>query len=246
MSQNEVALITGATRGIGRAVALRLAELGFRTALVSRNKAELAKVVEQCKLLGSDSRGYVCDLEDLTSLDQLVAGIVTDFGRLDVVVSAAGICEEAPVEEIAFDSVERSMRINFLSPSKLILAAVPYIVEATKANRRAAIIGIGSVAAFGAYRTGAAYCPSKAALHSFFDALQQNLCDKNVIVSIIHPGVVDTDMHSQDKRFEKDAMLQADDIADTIEDIFRSSSRACPFSITLRPRSNPRRKRSDL
>lgn len=185
----KVALVTGAGSGIGRAVALRLAEEGAAVAVTSRSRAH---VDETCALVeraaGSRPFGLVLDLRERTSIDDGVSAVAERFGRIDIVSSNAGLDnpEEPPVAETDDAVWDETFAVNVRGVFQLYRAAIPVLADG------GSIVTMGSANSLVARPNAAAYCASKAALLMFTRALALELAPRRIRVNCICPGVVDT------------------------------------------------------
>jgi NAD(P)-dependent dehydrogenase (short-subunit alcohol dehydrogenase family) len=181
----KVALVTGAGSGIGRAVAIRLAEEGARVVVTSRTEAH---VRETCALIGDDAVGCVLDLRDRESIDGAVARVTDAYARLDVLVCVAGVDQpsEPPVAETTDEEWEEVFAVNVTGVFRLCRAVLPILPES------ASIVTIGSANGIAPRPNAAAYCASKAALLMFTRALALELAPRGIRANCVCPGVVDT------------------------------------------------------
>jgi short-subunit dehydrogenase len=181
-------LVTGASSGIGAALAERLAARGAVVGLVARRAAELEAVLARCREHAPDSMMWSVDLADLAAVDALAQSVDADFGPLDVLVNNAGMPKRRGVLEIDADTVERVMHLNYTSPVRLTLGLLPGMV----ARGSGLIVNVSSVAATLSSPGEGAYDASKAALAVFSEAMAIDLWDTGVKVTTVYPGVVDT------------------------------------------------------
>lgn len=184
-----VALITGASGGIGRAIALKLASLGMNLALCGRRKDKLAEVSEETGR-PQDMLLITGDLTDEAHLAECVRMTVERFGKLDVLVNNAGMALNCPFEETSTDAFDQIMTINARTPFLLCRLALPEL----RKSARATIINIGSVVAHDGYAEQAAYTASKHALLGMTKALAKEVWRDGIRVHMISPGGVATDM----------------------------------------------------
>jgi short-subunit dehydrogenase len=183
-------LVTGASSGIGAALAERLSERGAVVGLCARREDRLREVLERCRQQSPDSRMWVCDLADFDALDDLATRAVDEMGGVDVLVNNAGIPKRKHVTALDAATVQHVMRINYLAPVRLTLALLPQMLE-RGAGR---IVNVSSVAATLSSPGEAAYDASKAALAVFSEAMAIDLWDTGVKVLVVYPGVVDTEL----------------------------------------------------
>lgn len=182
-------LVTGASTGIGAALAIGFAEAGAVVGLCARREPELAEVLAQVQEHSPDSKMWTIDLNDLDALEPFAAEVSLGLGGLDVLVNNAGIPKRKNVLALDPETVEAVMRINYLSPVRLILAFLPELIE-----RSGRIVNISSVAARLGPPGEAAYTASKAALTGFSESMQVDLgvAGHDVQVHVVNPGVIDT------------------------------------------------------
>lgn len=183
-------LVTGASSGIGAGLAEAMAAAGAVVGICARREDRLAGTLERCRAHSPDSRMWVADLSDPVQVDRLAADALAGLGRVDVLVNNAGIPKRRLVEQLDNDTVEAVMRINYLAPVRLTLALLP----AMRSLPSARIVNVSSVAAPLSSPGEAAYDASKAALAAFSEAMAADLDGTGVTVSVIYPGVVDTEL----------------------------------------------------
>jgi len=181
-------LLTGASSGIGAALAVRLAAEGAVLGLVGRNEERLAATLEQCRAHSPESRMWVADLADFAAVDDLAASAIAELGGVDVLVNNAGIPKHKGVLDVDPETVDLVMRVNYSSPVRLTLRILPHMVERGSGR----VVMVSSVAATLSSPGEGAYDASKAALSVFSEAMAIDLWDLGVRVNIIYPGVVDT------------------------------------------------------
>jgi short-subunit dehydrogenase len=186
--QDKRVLITGASSGIGAALAEQVAARGATVGLVARRTAELGSVLERCRAHAPESRMWSVDLADLDAVDELAKDVGATFGPLDVLVNNAGMPKRKGVLAIDAGVVERVMHLNYISPVRLTLALLPKMVG----RGEGLIVNVASVAATLSSPGEGAYDASKAALAVFSEAMTIDLWDTGVKVLTVYPGVVDT------------------------------------------------------
>ena len=182
-------LVTGASTGIGAALAIGFAQAGATVGICARREPELAAVLAQVREHAPESRMWTIDLDDLNGLDDFAAEVSIELGGLDVLVNNAGIPKRKQVLALTPEIVEAVMRINYFSPVRLTLAFLPQLIE-----RSGRIVNISSVAARLGPPGEAAYTASKAALTGFSESMQVDLgiAGHDVGVHVVNPGVIDT------------------------------------------------------
>ncbi|WP_030021469.1 glucose 1-dehydrogenase [Streptomyces monomycini] len=190
----KVALVTGGSRGIGEAVAVRLAADGADVAFTYRGaEASAAKVVVRIEELGRRAWAVRADSADAAAVRAAVDGTVERFGRLDILVNNAGAGVLGPIEEIAEEDVDRVLAVNVRGPFLAAQAAARRMGDGGR------IIGIGSCMAERApFPGGMLYATSKAALTGLTRTLARELGPRGITANLVHPGPVDTDMNPAD------------------------------------------------
>ena len=209
------ALVTGASRGIGRDLAVLLAELGCHTALAGRDLGRLKETEELCKAKNSDGKTHVIsrDLTEDKAAEQVIAETVKALGSLDILVNNAGTSLNSPIEETREEEFDNLMRVNARAPFFLCKAAIPHLEK----SKAATIITISSVVGHKGYVHQAAYAASKHALTGFTKVLAREVQEKGIRVFLLSPGGVHTDM-VQKMRPDLDTagLIKTEDIADIV------------------------------
>lgn len=187
------ALVTGASSGIGAAVAEGLAARGMTVGICARREDRLAEVLERCRVHAPASRMWVMDLARLDEVADFAVQADDELGGIDLLVNNAGIPKRRLATALRVEEVDEVMTVNYLSPVRLTLALLPRMLE----RSRGAIYNIGSVAARMSPAGETAYSASKAALTAFAEGLAIELWDTNVTVHVLHPGIIDTELFSR-------------------------------------------------
>ncbi|MHC4882607.1 MAG: SDR family NAD(P)-dependent oxidoreductase [Planctomycetota bacterium] len=209
----QVALVTGANRGIGRAVALALADLGAQIVAAARNRQLLDQLVAEIEEAGGKAAAVVFDLADESTINALVEQVKSQFGRLDILVNNAGLTHSAPLEETTTADFDRIMAVNARGPYILTRQCLPLL----KAAPQATIVNISSVVGVKGYPKQSAYTASKHALRGWSIALAEELRGTNVRVHVLCPGGVDTDMVGNVRPdIPKDALISPEEIAELV------------------------------
>ncbi|HVA73370.1 MAG TPA: SDR family NAD(P)-dependent oxidoreductase [Acidimicrobiales bacterium] len=185
-------LITGASSGIGAALAEELARRGAVVGLCARREDRLKTTLERCLAHSPHSRMWVCDLADPAAVENLVGTVAGDLGGVDILVNNAGIPKRRHVTRLDPATVEQVMNINYFSPVRLTLGLLPSMIE----QKHGLVVNVSSVAATLSSPGETAYDASKAALSVFSEAMAIDLWDTGVKVLIVYPGVVDTELFS--------------------------------------------------
>ncbi len=184
-------VVTGASSGIGAALAEGLAARGAILGICARREDRLAEVLDRCRSHTPESRMWVQDLSELDGLSAFAQRMVSDLGGVDVLINNAGIPKRRWAWDLDGETVDRIMAINYSSPVRLTLALLPELRA-----RSGSIVFVGSVAARLAPPAEAAYAASKAALSAFAEGLRVDLgvAGEDVGVHLVQPGVIRTDL----------------------------------------------------
>jgi NAD(P)-dependent dehydrogenase (short-subunit alcohol dehydrogenase family) len=193
--QDQVALVTGGGRGIGRAVALKFAQEGARLVIAGRTWATLAEVEKEIRALGRNVLSITCDVRDDASVRSMVSEAEARFGRIDILVNNAGrFGDMYPLHELPDNEWDETLRANLTSVFYVSRAALPGMI----ARRRGSIVMMSSISAKQAYPYAAAYSTTKAALLGFTRALAAEVGPHGIRVNALCPGIVTgTDMHDK-------------------------------------------------
>lgn len=183
--EKPVALVTGASRGIGAAIAAALSERGYAVAWAARSEAALASLVAE-----HGGLAVVMDLTDDASMGAALERAREALGPIDVLVNNAGIAESAPVEGTDDALWDRALRVNLTAPFRLTRACLPHMV----AQRWGRVVFIASNAGLTGYRFTSAYCASKHGVVGLMRAVAAEVATKGVTVNAVCPGFVDTEM----------------------------------------------------
>lgn len=187
---DRVVLVTGATSGIGRAASVVFAEGGARLMLTGRDQAVLEELKQELGTGGENCVTAAGDITDIEFRKRLIAEVIDTFGRIDVLVNAAGVIGSGSIETTSLEDFDKMMDINVRSVFHLTQLAVPHLV-AVKGN----IVNVSSVTGLRAFPGILSYCVSKAGLDMFTRAIALELAPKGVRVNAINPGVIQTNLH---------------------------------------------------
>ncbi len=183
-------LVTGGSSGIGAGLAEALAAQGATVGIAARRRDRLDEVLGRCRAHAPGSRMWVTDLADPAAVDRLARDAVEELGGVDILVNNAGIPKRRHVTALDMATVEAVMSINFLSPVRLTLALLPHMLERGSGR----IVNVSSVAAPLSSPGESAYDASKSAIAVFSEAMAVDLWDTGVAVTVVYPGVVDTEL----------------------------------------------------
>jgi short-subunit dehydrogenase len=186
-------ILTGASEGIGRALALELAARGARLALAARDRDRLESLAQECRGRGGDALAVPTDVTNSQDLEWLVAETLKTFGGLDAVVHNAGITMWSRFEALADLSIfERVMEVNYHAPVRLTSLTLPHL-----RRTRGLIVAVASLAGLTGVPERSAYAGSKHALIGFFDSLRIELAGSGVDISVIAPDFVVSEIHKR-------------------------------------------------
>lgn len=188
----KVALVTGATSGIGQACAIALAAAGARVACVGRKEDALREVAAQIRAFDTEALPLQADLSASAEAERIVGETVKTFGGIDVLVNAAGHISSGTVENTSLEAWDDMMNVNVRAAFQLMQKALPSLLE-----RRGNIVNVSSVTGLRAFPGVLAYCVSKAALDQLTRCASLELAAKGVRVNAVNPGVVVTEIHKR-------------------------------------------------
>jgi NADP-dependent 3-hydroxy acid dehydrogenase YdfG len=241
-----VALVTGASSGIGAATARALAAQGAAVALVARRADRLNALASEIKAAGGRTLVLETDVTDSAQAASAVEKTVREFKRLDTVINNAGVMLLGPIENAPLEEWEQMVKINELGVLYVTHAALPHLLKAAQSAPRnvADLVNISSVAGRIPRRDTGVYNLTKFAIGAFSDSLRQEVTRRHVRVSLVEPGGVITELMSHvraevreqaEQRFANIERLVADDIADVIMFIVTRSRRVAINEVLVRP-----------
>jgi 3-oxoacyl-[acyl-carrier protein] reductase len=233
--RNSVALVTGAGRGIGRAIAIALARSGYRVILTSRTQTQLEEVAGAIRGGGREARIIPADLTSDRDIQRLIDEASGIWNGVDILVNNAGWGKRGTVIRANIEDWDQTFRLNLRAPMILAKAFLPHMIEQSSG----AVINIGSVSGKTGEAEGAAYAASKFALIGFTQSLYEEVREHNIKVSVILPGFVDTPMIPPVKHLDRSKMIQAADIAEAVLFVLNSPPTCCPVEMTVRPQRTP-------
>lgn len=183
-------LITGASSGIGEALAVEFGRRGASVALAARRGEVLREVAGKVEAAGGSALAVAVDVCDAGEVREAVSKVIERFGRVDVLIANAGKGEVTRAREFDIETVAQVLSVNVLGAMNSVAAVLPGMLERGGGQ----IVGISSLAAYRGFPGSGAYCASKAALSTFFESLRVELRPGNIYVTTIHPGFIDTPM----------------------------------------------------
>lgn len=233
------AIVTGGTKGIGRAIAEALVREGVAVCISARHEDEIERAVGELGDVGeAQVTGAVCDVRDYEEVKALFAHTVAELGGVDILVNNAGIGVFASVEDLSPEDFRAVLETNLFGVYYCCHEAIPQM----KRRGGGYIINISSLAGVNAHPRMAAYNASKFGLNGFSEALMQEVRHDGIKVSYIMPGSVNTNFGGGEPSAEKSWELQPADIAQVVLDLLHHPERSLPSRVEIRPSKPPVKK----
>jgi 3-oxoacyl-[acyl-carrier protein] reductase len=232
---SQVAVITGAGRGIGAAIASKLASLGAVVVLCGRTRALLESTAAAISKAGGRAQALQCDVTDLRSVEAAAAHVEQTLGRVDILVNNAGVGGfGGPLHQLPPESWDQVLNTNLRGVYFCIRAFAPMMIHARSGH----IINISSLAGKNALPNGAAYAASKWGLNGLTYSVAEELRVHNIRVSVVCPGSVDTELSPHAGK-DKAKMLQPEDVAHAVAMLATQAPQSFVSEILLRPTQKP-------
>ncbi len=190
--KGKVAIVTGATSGIGMATAVKFAANGMNVVLSGRNQSKLEEVAASIKSAGGNAKTVAADMTDEKDIKRLVDETVASFGRIDVLVNAAGIIANGTVQDTRLADWDYMMNLNVRGPFYLMQLCMPHLIA-----QRGNVVNLSSVTGIRAFPGILAYCASKAALEQMTRCVALEVAPEGVRVNNVNPGVIITELHKR-------------------------------------------------
>lgn len=228
----QIAIVTGASKGIGRAIAIALAAEGAHVVLAARGKPELESLAKKIHDGGGKGIALKIDLTNDDHVWMLVDETIKRFGRIDILVNNAGMGVLKPFAEMGTAEFDEMWKLNMRAPFVLTKIALPHLIR----QKSGAIVNIASLAGKNSFVTGTGYAATKWALRGWASSLMLEVREHNIRVVTIFPGSVDTTFSSMNKRGEK--ITQPEDVADAVVFAVTAPARSMFSEIDVRP-TNP-------
>lgn len=235
----KVAIVTGSTRGIGRAIAESLASAGATVAVSARRQTDVSETVAEMEQKGWDVLGSACDVSRYDEVAALMTYVADEAGGLDILVNNAGVGIFGPVGEISPESWDRVIGTNLTGVFYCTHAALPFLEK--RGGSRKFIINISSLAGKNAFKGGAAYNASKFGLEGLSEAMMLDLRYKDIKVAYIMPGSVATEFAGRGESEGEDWRLSSEDVAEAVMGVLAQDHRALASRIELRPFQPPQK-----
>lgn len=188
--KDKVVWITGASSGIGRAMAVEFAKEKANIIISSNQQEELEKVAKECDSLGASCHIQFLDVTEIDKMENITADLISKFGRIDVLVNNAGISQRSLVAETPLEVDRKIMEIDYFGTIALTKSVLPYMIK----NGGGYITATSSISGKFGFPLRSAYSAAKHALHGFFETLRAETYDQNIKVLIAFPGRIKTDI----------------------------------------------------
>lgn len=243
--EGTTALVTGASSGIGEATARTLAQQGAAVALVARRGDRLDTLAGEIEASGGRALKIEADVSDRARAEAAVAEAAEGLGRLDVVVNNAGVMLLGPIVDAPVEEWEQMIQVNLLGLLYVSHAAIPHLLRAAEDGRGVSdLVNISSVAGRAARAGSGVYNATKFGVGAFSESLRQEVAGRQVRISLIEPGAVETELVDHNRpeiqdqihqRFTEIERLQAPDIADAISYVVTRAAHVAINEVLIRP-----------
>jgi 3-oxoacyl-[acyl-carrier protein] reductase len=233
--KNKVALVTGAGRGIGKAIAVALAKAGCRTVLTARTAAQLELVERELGANGAEALSITSDLTRDEEIYRLLAEAQRAYGPVDILINNAGWGKKSTIVRANLNDWDQTLRVNLRASMLLTKMVLPGMIE----RNSGAVINISSISGKSGEAGSSAYAASKFGLIGFTQSLYEEVREHGIKVSVILPGFVDTPMIPAVKHLDRSKMIRPEDVADAVLFVLNSSAAVCPVEMTIRPQRSP-------
>ena len=249
----QTALVTGGTRGIGRAVAASLLDAGARVVLTGRNRHTAEETAEQLNAAASSDAsayGTACDVTDDQSVATLATFVQDRCGRLDILINNAGVGIYRPTPDLSLHDFRQVVETNLTGVFRVTKAVLPLLLEAGQRARNdapsgATVVNIGSLAGRHPFKGGVAYNASKFGLVGLTEAMMLDLREARVRVATVMPGSVATEFAGRSPEDGEEWKLSPEDVAEAVLAVVTQRSQALASRIELRPSRPPAKRPPD-
>jgi 3-oxoacyl-[acyl-carrier protein] reductase len=231
----QVAVVTGAGRGIGAAIAHKLASLGATVVLCGRTLTTLQTAASGISAVGGRAQALECDVSDLGSVQILAASVEHSFGKIDILVNNAGIGSfAAPLHQMTPEGWEKVLNTNLRGVFYCVRSFAPMMIQAGTGH----IVNISSLAGKNALPNGAAYAASKWGLNGLSYSIAEELRGHGIRVSVVCPGSVNTELSPHAGK-DANKMLKPDDVAHVVAMLVTQAPQSFASEVLLRPTHKP-------
>lgn len=186
--QGKTVFLTGASSGIGEAIAIAVAAKGAILALVARREEMLRELARRCEKAGGTARIFTCDVTDADALIDAAASFRNEFGHIDILIANAGIGGDQQARNLVPHAVREIIETNLMGAVNAVHAVLPGMIE----HGSGQLVAISSLAGTRGIPRSAAYSASKAAMNNYFESVRLDVAKKNIAVTIIQPGFIRT------------------------------------------------------
>lgn len=232
----EICVVTGASKGIGRAIALKMASEGCDVAIFGRNEKDLAETQIEIEKANVKAYTYIGDVSDEAFVGRSIKKIEQECGRIDHLINNAGMGIFKPLLEASFEDFRLQVEANLYGIFHFSKAVLPGMIK----QKKGSIINISSLAGKNALVGGTMYTATKHAVMGFTRSLMLEVREYNIRVAVICPGSVDSSFNTSSlARPKKENILHPSDVAETVAAILKMPSRALISEVDIRP-SNPK------
>jgi NAD(P)-dependent dehydrogenase (short-subunit alcohol dehydrogenase family) len=230
--KNKVALVTGASSGLGRAFSLALAQAGVSVFLVARREEKLHDAVAEIVRAGGEAAYHVADVRNVPGLYDLMDVLLSRYKKLDILVNNAGLGYRAPLEDLKRSEIAEMIETDLSAPIHLTQAALPALLRSAPSD----IVNVSSIAGLQGFAEGTAYCAAKHGVVGFSRALAEELKPRHIRVTTICAGSIDTEFFDRFRpTIERTLMLRADDAVRALLYVLKSPPNVLHGEIVLRP-----------
>jgi 3-oxoacyl-[acyl-carrier protein] reductase len=234
--KKELALITGGSRGIGKAIAIKMAREGMNVIITGRDEKAIRSVEHEIKELGVECRYYLGNVQETSHATHVIDSAIKEFGRIDHLINNAGYGIMKKFVDSSLEEFKGQMEVNVFGVYNFTKAAVPHMIRANKGS----IINIASLAGKNAFVGGTMYSATKHALLGFTKSLMLELREYNIRVASVCPGSVQTEFGKNTPGHQsKNRILTSEDVAASVYAILNLPENALLSDLDLRP-TNPR------
>lgn len=191
--KDKVVFLTGASSGIGEALALNMAKRGVTLGLVARREDLLKSLADKCEQNGGRARWFSVDVGDSKAVSDAAESLINDFGKIDILIANAGIGgNNEQTRNFEAEAVTQVIQTNLIGAINSVAAVLPHMLE----RKSGQLVAVSSLAAYRGLPKSAAYCASKAGMTAFFESLRLDIQHKGIDVTIIKPGFIKTPLTS--------------------------------------------------
>ncbi len=230
--KDKVAIVTGASRGIGRIIALTLAREGARVVVTARSKPQLDELVTQISEDGGDALAIEASVSDEEVVQEMINQTLERFGTIDILVNNAGIGRYAEVINYKFDDFKEQIETNLYGTFLPTRAVLPTMLE----KKSGSIVNIVSIAGITGFAAGSGYCASKFGIMGFAECLHEEVKAQGIRVTNILPGSVNTTFSGRElPKEEAEKRIQPEDVAKTVLDVLTIPETALISQVIMRP-----------